>query len=635
MNTNTFEKLEYNELLERLKEYCVSGLGKTLVDKLKPFTSLEAVKKRLRETTEAKKILFSVNHVPFDGINDINAVISKLSKFELLTSQELMMISDFLRGCRRLKKFMSDQEFYAPILSEYSWSLTEYRDIEDEINSMIKNSKIASDATKELSRIRRKIDILEDKIKRKLDDFITSSKNKSYMQEFFVSKRGDKYVVPIIASYKNKVEGNIIDYSTKGTTVYIEPKIIAKLNHELADLRLSEQQEEYQILAYLTGLVQENAKGICINAELIAQYDLIFAKAKYSEKINGIEPKINANGYINIIEGEHFLLGEKCVPLNIHVGKNYRTLVITGPNAGGKTVALKTVGILTLAVQMGLHVKAQKGTELSIFKNIFVDIGDNQSIKNALSTFSSHMKNIADIINKADKNTLILFDELGVGTEPNEGANLAIAILEELYYMGCITVVTTHYADIKEYATKHFDFENAHMKFDTETLQPLYELIIGKGGESNALWISRKMGLKETVIKRAQKYISTKEYNFKPIKQNKLIVDENLQEDSKEEIELRIGDRVKILGTDERAIVFKEVDKYNNIEIMVGSEFREINIKRVTLEVKRENLYPEGYDLNSLFVKYKDRKLEKDIKRGSKKALKNIQKELKKKKITT
>ncbi|WDV44492.1 endonuclease MutS2 [Clostridiaceae bacterium M8S5] len=627
MNTNTFIKLEYKELIEELKKHCISGLGRAMAEKLKPYKNIEAVKKRLTETSQALKILESTNHVPFDGINDVNIIISKLQKYELLTTKEFMLVTDFLRGCRRLKRFMVNQEYIAPMLSNYAHSLTEYPDVEEEINSMINNGKIVDNATKELSRIRRKKYIIEDRIKGRLNEFI--SKNKSYVREHIISKREGKFVVSIVASYKNVIQGSIIDQSSKGTTVYIEPKIVTKLNAELSELKLREQQEEYQILSYLTAIIQENAKGMSINIELISQYDLIFAKAKYSSKIKGIEPNINDYGYINIIKGEHFLLEGNCVPLDIHVGKEYKTLVITGPNAGGKTIALKTVGLLTIATQMGLHIKAKEGSEIAIFENIFVDIGDNQSIKNALSTFSSHMKNIADIINKSDKKTLVLFDELGVGTEPNEGANLAIAILEELYYLGCTTVVTTHYADIKEFASVHLDFQNAHMKFNPETLQPLYKLIIGQGGDSNALWISKKMGLKDRVIKRAEKYITTKNYQYKTIKR-----DENNNKEKEEDmaqVDLRIGDRVKLLDTKESAIVYKEVDKYNNIEVKIGKTFKQINIKRIILEVKRENLYPAGYDFNILFKEFSQRKLEKDIKRGSKKALKKIHKDIKNK----
>ncbi|MBS4534501.1 endonuclease MutS2 [Clostridium sp. D2Q-14] len=634
MNNNTFKTLEYSELKERVKEFCVSGLGKKLLDNLEPTRSYDGTKRRLQETSEAKRILNNTNHVPFDGIYDISNIIDKVNKIGQLDSSEIVKVSDFLRGCRRIKKFMIDQEFYAPVLSEYALSLSEFRDIEEEINYSIRNNRVNSSASKNLNRIRRKIDSLEDKIQQKLNKFITSATYKKYLQEFFISKRNDKYVIPVKASYKNKIDGTVIDVSTKGTTVFIEPILVAKLNNELNSLRYEEKLEEYQILAYLTGLIHEKIRSISINLELISQYDMIFAKGKYSSKIEGIEPKINSYGYINIIRGKHPLLEEDCVPLDFTIGKDYRSLVITGPNAGGKTISLKTVGILTLAVQSGFHIPADKNTEISVFENVFVDIGDNQSLQNALSTFSSHMKNISEIINKADSLSLILFDEIGTGTEPNEGAGLAIAILESLYKIGAISISTTHYGEIKNYARNHPDFQNAYMKFNPETLEPLYKMVIGEGGESNALWISKKMGIRDSVLKKARSYINNKNYDYSIVNDNKIRKQEDLVskniDDSIEE-ELRVGDKVSILQTEEEGIVYKEKDKYNNIEVMVNNDFISLNVKRVRLSIKRELLYPEGYDLNSLFVSYEKRKLDRDIERGSKKALKKIYKEIKNK----
>ncbi|MCY6371309.1 endonuclease MutS2 [Clostridium ganghwense] len=633
MNTKTFETLEYNKLKEIVKGFCTSGLGKDLIDRLQPSSNINVVTRRLKETSEAKNILNNSNYVPLQGLYNIKDLIEKVSKGVILHPEELVMISDLLRGCRKIKKFMMSQEFYAPILSEYANSITELQKIEEEINYSIKGNRIDSSATKELKRIRRHIENTEVKIEDRLNKFITSSKNKKYIQEFFISKRNERYVVPIKASYKNQVQGVIVDASSKGSTVFIEPSSVSKLNIELVSLKAEEMAEEYQILAYLTGIIYENLKAININLELMAEYDMVFAKAKYSNKIKGIEPKINTNGYIKLINVKHPLLKGEVVPLEFEVGKDYRSLIITGPNAGGKTIVLKTIGILTLAVQSGFHIEAQEGTEFSVFQNIFVDIGDNQSIENSLSTFSSHIKNIAEIMRGSNKSTLILFDEIGTGTEPNEGAGLAIAILEELYHMGCISIATTHYAEIKKFSQNHPEFENACMKFNAETLEPLYKLIIGRSGESNALWISKKMGLKTSVLERAKKYIDRKEYNFELVKRSKINkndkVSKNINEEA-EKYEFRKGDKVKLLETNECAIVYKERDEFNNIEVLTDDKFEKVNIKRVILYLKREELYPEGYDLDSLFISYGKRKLEKDIERGSKKALKKIQKDMRK-----
>ena len=335
---------------------------------------------------------------------------------------------------------------------------------------------------------------------------------------------------------------------------------------------------------------------------------------------------MNDCGYIKIVEGKYPLI-KNVVPLNFEVGEDYRTLIITGPNAGGKTVVLKTVGILTLAVQSGFHIAAKEGTEISVYQNIFVDIGDNQSIENALSTFSSHVKNLAEIIKQSTKSTLLLFDEIGSGTEPNEGAALAIAILEELYHKGCITIATTHYGEIKNFSESHPDFENAAMEFKKDTLEPLYKLNIGKSGDSNALYISKKMGISDSIIDRAREYIETKNYNYEKIKESKI----NKKREEVEVVDSRfnycVGDRVILLDKNESAIIYKEIDEFNNLVVLYKNNFIDVNYKRVKLDVKASELYPEGYDLNQLFTTYKERKLDHDIKRGSKKALKKIRKD--------
>lgn len=280
--------------------------------------------------------------------------------------------------------------------------------------------------------------------------------------------------------------------------------------------------EEYQILATLSGMILENIYEIKINMDLISQYDMVFAKAKFSKHIGGVEPKLNDYGYIKLVQCKHPLLTGEAVPLNFEIGKDYRSLIITGPNAGGKTVVLKTIGLLTLATMSGFHIIADKETEIAVFEKIFVDIGDNQSIENALSTFSSHMKNLSEIMRASNNNTLLLFDEIGSGTEPNEGAALAISILEEFYHMGCITVATTHYGEIKRFSEMHNDFMNAAMQFNNETLEPMYKLMIGKSGESNALWISRKMNVRENVLQRAKGYMENKEYHLGRINEDKI-----------------------------------------------------------------------------------------------------------------
>ena len=624
MNNDTMEKLNYNKLKEMVKSYCSSSLGRNLIDKLQPSSSIKEVKRRLNETTEGRCLLDADYHIPLEGISNVTVLIDKIDKNGVLDPSELISISDFLRGCRKIKGFMKNKEGYAPTLSAYGENISELCDIEENINNAIKGSGIDTNASKELKKIRKQIDICEGRIDERLNKFLRNPNNKEYIQEFFISKRNDKYTIPIKAQYKNYVKGILVDTSAKGGTVFIEPEAISKYTSELTILKAEESIEEYRILSILTEEIYNYLKEIKINVEVIAEYDMIFAKAKYSKAINGIMPKVNDCGYTKIKKGRYPLI-ENPVPLDYEIGKDYRTLIITGPNAGGKTVVLKTIGLLTLATESGFHIAAEEGTEISIFDNIFVDIGDNQSIENSLSTFSSHVKNLANILKRTTNSTLLLFDEIGSGTEPNEGAALAIAMLEEFYYKGAITIASTHYGEIKNFSREHPDFENAAMEFEKETLEPLYKLSIGRSGDSNALYISKKMGIPDFIIEKTKGYIENKKYNYNLLKESKKkIMVEKVKEESINHY--NVGDKVFLLDKGESAIVYKEMDRFNNITVLYKKEFLEVNYKRVKLEIKREDLYPEDYDMEQLFVDYKTRKMNKDIERGSKKALNKIKK---------
>ena len=629
MNSTTLDKLQYDELKDIVKSYCVSGLGKQLLDKLMPSSSLKVVKTRLNETTEARAILDAEGHVPFLGVSNIEHLMTKLEKGMILDPSELVSMSDFLRGCRNIKKFMLDKEFFAPVLSSYAHSMAEFKSVEEEINFAIKANRVDSAASRELKRIRHHMETTEEKMKERLTKFLNNSANKTYIQEFFISQKDDRYTIPIKASYKNHVQGTVVEISSKGATVFMEPSVVAKLNVELATLKAEEAVEEYQILATLSGLLMEHLQAIHINMELISQYDMVFAKAKFSRQIGGMEPRINDYGFIQLINGKHPLLPGNAVPLQFSIARDYRSLIITGPNAGGKTVVLKTIGLLTLATMSGFHIVADKGTEMAIFDHIFVDIGDNQSIENALSTFSSHMKNLSDIMSAANNHTLLLFDEIGSGTEPNEGAALAIAMLEEFYQMGCITVATTHYGEIKRFSEMHPDFMNAAMRFNSETLEPLYQLLIGTSGESNALWISKKMNVRETVLQRAKDYLNNKDYQLMLVQDSKIRKPQAEKTSMGATYAFAKGDRVKLLDYDDVGIVYEEMNPYNNVSVFYKRQMLEVHVKRLTLELPAEELYPEGYDLETLFVDYHERKLQHDIQRGSKKALRKIHKQMK------
>lgn len=628
MNNTTFEKLQLNDLKELIKDYCVSSLGKDLIDNIKPSKNINSVNRMLKENKEARNILLNSTYIPLEGVFNINSLIDKVEKGMVLSAEELVTVESFLRGCKKIKNFMKDKSFYGETLASYALNITELSDIEEEIKAAIRVNKVDSNASKELKKIRKNIDTCEAKIKERLNKFLTAPSNKKYIQEFLITKRDDRYVVPIKASYKNEVNATILDTSSKGTTVFVEPHSISKFSLEMITLKSEESIEEYRILSYLTELIYDKVRELTINIEAIASYDMIFAKAKYSLNNKCITPQVNNNGYIKLISAKHPLLKGDIVPLDFEIGKDYRSLIITGPNAGGKTVALKTVGILTLMTQCGIDICADENSQIAVFENIFVDIGDDQSIENALSTFSSHIKNISSIINNCNKSSLVLFDEIGSGTEPNEGAALAIAILEELYQMGCITIASTHYGEIKNYANMHPDFKNAGMMFDANTLEPLYKLTIGTSQNSNALFISKKMGIREKILKKANNYMNDKNYDLKLVDKNKVSTEKVEKEVAPIYVDYDMGDKVKLLDKDDFAIVHRGIDKFNNIEVLYNNELIDVNIKRVVPHLKAADLYPVGYDLNSIFVSFKDRKLEKDIQRGSKKALKKIQKEI-------
>ena len=623
MNEYVYEKLQFNKLKEHVKEYCVSSLGRSLIDKLTPIGNIKAVDNRLNETTEARKLLDISGNVQLNGIVNIKEIIEKVKKDIVLDPENLTNVASFLRGCSKIKNYMKDKEFYAKTLYSYSLNIVDLKYIEEEIEAAIRNNKIEDDATSELKKIRKQLAQLESKISDGLNSFLKNPSNKNFIQDFFVTRRQGRLTVPIKASYKNMVSGVIIESS--GKTAFMEPDNVSKFTSKYNELKAEEAIEEYKILSYLTINIYDNLNAIEGNIDVMAHYDMVFAKGKFSKAIGGIAPKLNDYGYINIINGKHPLLEGNVVPLNVSIGESYRSLIITGPNAGGKTVVLKTIGLLTLAMQAGLHIPVQEETQMSVFDNVFADIGDDQSIENSLSTFSAHVKNLSGILRQTNKNTLLLFDEIGSGTEPNEGAALAIAILEEVYCKGAITIATTHYNEIKNFSLSHPDFENAAMKFNKETLEPLYQLVIGESGDSNALWISRKMGIYEDVLNRAEKYMKLKSYNLNKIDKSKIRTKKEIIHEVNR-YNFCVGDKVYINEIHDSAIVYKEKDEYNNVVVFHNKEFKTFNEKLLKLECTAKELYPDGYDLNTIFISYRERKVEKDIKRGSKKMLKKIKK---------
>ncbi len=512
MNKETLNKLQFNNVQEEVQAKAIGNYSKIRIGELSPQTNLATVKVWQQETQEARLILDSNQHVPFMGLSRIDSLMAQVQKGMILAPDDLIEYADFLRSSRMIDKFFEKNQYQTPLLYQYSKSLPSLLEIEEEIYQKIQHQKVSDAASSNLRKVRKQIRENEKEIQDKLTRFLKNSSNKEMIQDGIIVQKDGHYTVPIKMSYKNKVAGNMIEQSNKGTTVFVEPAAVAKLNEQLIMLKAEEVAQEYQILAELTGYLAEKETIIEFIMETITAFDIIFARAKYSREINGITPKVNKNEVIHIKKGIHPFLPKGAVPLDFTLGEGHRGLVITGANAGGKTVVLKTVGLLTLMTMFGIQIPVQEGTDIAVFDEVFVDIGDQQSMENALSTFSGHMDSIASILNKVKRHSLVLLDEIGSGTEPNEGAALAIAIMEALYAKGALVVTTTHYGEIKRFAEEHEDFIPAAMEFDRESLTPKFILHLGESGDSQALWIAKKVNMASNLIKQAQKYIDTKDY---------------------------------------------------------------------------------------------------------------------------
>lgn len=502
--------LEYNKIKEQLASFALNKATKEQIEKLQPSSNLSVIQSWMLDTTEAKRILEKSASVPIANLNGLEQVLEIPKKGLNLSPEQLTLIFGLLENVSRMQRFMRDKTSVGPGVSSYAYSMFDLSDLKEEIYRCIRNGGVDDHASKTLLKVRKKITVVEERIKSKLDNMMKSSVYRDMLQDQIVSMRDGRYVIPVKSKYKRNIDGQVLDSSSSGATVYIEPHDIRKLQTEINMLRAEEEIEISMILGVLTGMVASYERELHITIEAMIHYDFIFAKAKYSRVLDAKSVALNQENRINIINGKHPLIGEKCVPLHFNLGINYQSLIVTGPNTGGKTVAIKTVGLLTLMVQTGLHVPVEEGSEFAVFRDVFVDIGDGQSIEQSLSTFSSHMTTIISILKDAGPQDLVILDELGAGTDPSEGMGLAVAILERLYSKGSMILATTHYSELKEFASVTPGFENGSMDFNLETLQPTYSLIIGKAGKSQAFSIAKKLGMDDEIIHRAQ-LISGKE----------------------------------------------------------------------------------------------------------------------------
>lgn len=512
MNQKSLRVLEFNKIVDILKTKVSSSLGLKYIENLTPSSDYEEVKYMLEETSQAQGILLKRGAVGLNGIHDIEDKAKRAEIGASLDPGSLIKIADTLRVARNLKNTLAsseEEEFSYPIIQGLSNSLYVYRDVEDKIyNAIVSEIEISDNASSELRDIRRRIVQKNQSIRSKLNSIISSTTYQKYLQDAIISVRGDRFVVPVKAEYRSYVSGIIHDQSSSGATLFIEPMSIVDMNNELRQLRLKEQEEIERILSELSALVGEISHDIISNQEILGKLDFAFAKGKLSITMKAVEPNLNEDKFINIKAGRHPLLDAETVVANdIYLGRNFHTLLITGPNTGGKTVTIKTVGLFAIMTQSGLHIPANYGSSMCVFDNVFADIGDEQSIEQSLSTFSSHMTNIVSILKDVTENSLVIFDELGAGTDPIEGASLAIAILEDVKMAGAKCIATTHYTELKNYALTKEGVENAAVEFDVDTLSPTYRLLMGIPGKSNAFEISKKLGLSEYIISRAREFI--------------------------------------------------------------------------------------------------------------------------------
>ena len=512
--------LEFDKILDKLQEYTDSEQVKKRIYKLEPTSDINEAKERQRETTESSSTLLKLGNIPVSlSVSDMRNSVKRAEQGGVLSPRELLEIAKVLYVARRTKSYLGEISEECEILVTLRDKLLTAKALEDRINScIVSETEIADDASSELSAIRRRIKNLNGKIKETLNSMIHSQHYKKFLQDPIVTMRSDRYVIPVRAEYKSEVQGIVHDTSATGQTLFIEPMTVVNSNNEIRDLKNKEQQEIEKILSTLSVEVTENSHEIFVDVMTLFELDFIFAKGKLALDMDAREPVLNDKGIINYKKARHPLIDrDKVVSNDISFGQDTDTLVVTGPNTGGKTVTLKTVGLLSVMAAAGLHITAGDNSDAAVFSKIYADIGDEQSIEQSLSTFSSHMVNIVKILKNVDSNTLALFDELGAGTDPTEGAALAVAILEHLRSKGVKTLATTHYSELKIFALTTDGVENASCEFDVKTLQPTYKLLIGIPGKSNAFAISRRLGLNESIIERANTVLSDEDIRFEDV----------------------------------------------------------------------------------------------------------------------
>ena len=602
LNTKAIKTLEYNKIIDKLVQYAGSTLGKERCSKLLPMENLEDITHAQKETSDALTRILQKGSISFSGLKDIRGSIKRLEIGSTLGMGELLQISSVLDVALRVKAFSRNETDETDSDSlDMRFSLLEpLSPINNEIKRcIVSEEEMSDDASSTLKHIRRTIKNTNEKIREQLNSIVSSQTTKSMLRENIITMRNGRYCLPVRSEYKGQFSGMVHDQSSTGSTFFIEPMAVVKLNNDLRELASQEQDEIERILAELSATIAVETEKLTDDINILAELDFIFAKAYLSKQLKASEPIFNTKGYVNIKKGRHPLIDPKqVVPIDIHLGDEFNLLIVTGPNTGGKTVSLKTVGLFTLMGQAGLHIPAFDGSELAVFEDVYADIGDEQSIEQSLSTFSSHMTNTINIIKNATPNSLVLFDELGAGTDPTEGAALAMSILSYLHNQDIRTMATTHYSELKIFALSTPGVENACCEFSVETLRPTYRLLIGVPGKSNAFAISSKLGLPDYIIDDAKSRIDSQDKSFEDVisdlEQSRITIEKEREEIAllKEEaaqLKLKLAEKQEKLDNAKERILREANEEARNI-LADAKEFADETIKKYNKWTKESGL---------------------------------------------
>lgn len=613
-----YEALGFYDILKKVKEYALSQRAHETLDGLEPILNEQRCIAKMREVTAARAVLDACGSPPLAAMKGLEEALSLSEAGAMLVPEQLLSVAQFAASCKRMASYLLRGESIHAEMGAYGRSIDGLTELREEIERCVGPEEVYSEASSELRSIRRKKEHTEAQIKERLSHILQS--RKEYLADGYITTRNGRYVLPVKRQYQSRFGGTVIEVSGKGATVFMEPSAVAKLQEELTSLMVDEDHEVRRILYSLTANVADHAASITRNMQMMEELDVLFAKAKLSAAMRARAVAIGGGGRLVIDQGRHPLLNpDDCVPLDFELDESMRGAIITGPNTGGKTVAVKTVGLLSLMAQCGLHIPCGPNTTIAMRDSYLCDIGDSQSISQNLSTFSGHMTNVIRILESASPDSLVLLDELGSGTDPAEGMGIAVAVLEELRQRGCLFLATTHYEKVKAYAEQTEGVQSARMAFDPESLQPLYRLEMGKSGESCALHIAKKLGLPEHLLSRARHAVygegtENPQGNPKamPIPKTRLVRMAPAKESHNPVEKFTMGDSV-VLPEGETGIVYRSADENGEVIVQVKGEKRRVRHTRLTLRVAAAELYPPDYDFSVVFDTVENRKASKKL----------------------